>query len=106
MNHSSKLLKSNGTESILEENDCLCRICSNGEVSEAYLANQIYHIIFDIYDCYIKNERIAETILKYKKLVYGFCTIEDKKEIVFFIKLFDDKVKSAFKVRKNIYFRK
>ena len=95
----SKQINSKNNDAIPEENDCLCGICCNGEVSEAYLANQIYHIIFDIYDCHIKNDKIAETIIKYKKLVYGFCTIEDKKEIVFFIKLFDDKVKSAFRVR-------
>ncbi|MFO0515261.1 MAG: hypothetical protein ACK5YA_00240 [bacterium] len=105
--NSNKHYNSNNpnNEAIPEENDCLCGICCNGEVSEAYLANQIYHIIYDIYDCHIKNDKIQETIQKYKKLVYGFCTIEDKKEIVFFIKLFDDKVKSAFRVRKKyLYF--
>lgn len=90
--------KANNNSNLPDETDCLCRICCNGEISEAYLANQIYHIIYDIYDCHIKNEKISETIQKYKKLVYGFCTIEDKKEIVFFVKLFDDKVKGAFKV--------
>lgn len=78
---------------------CLCHICNNGEVSEKYLGNQIFTILFDIYNCHIKSQNIENTVEKYKQLVHGFCTIKEKKEIIFFVKLFYYKVVLAFKVR-------
>ena len=83
------------------QNDCNCYICTSGELSEKALGDQIFHILFDIYYCHINNENIEEIILKYKQIVRGFCSIEYKKEIVFFVKLFYHKVSKALEVSVN-----
>lgn len=96
-------IKENNNECLLankknDSNVCMCCMCSSGEVTETFLGDQIFHIINDIYNCHIKNDKIEQTIVKYKKLVHGFCSIEDKKEIIFFLKLFYQKVVKALEV--------
>jgi hypothetical protein len=103
-NHKSIDIKSN-SKSISGSNqnkkNCSCCKCHNDEIEddeENKLPQEIYQILIEVYEAHINNQNIIETVKKYHQSVYEFCLKEEQQEIIYFVRLFSEKVIEAMKV--------
>lgn len=111
-NHKSIEIKST-SKSISGSNQnkksCSCCKCHNDNIDddeENKLPQEIYQILIEVYEAHINNQNIIETVKKYHQSVYEFCLKEEQQEIIYFVRLFSEKVIEAMKVSKlNITYK-
>ena len=103
-NHKSIEIKST-SKSISGRNQnkksCSCCKCHNDNIEddeENKLPQEIYQILIEVYEAHINNQNIIETVKKYHQSVYEFCLKEEQQEIIYFVRLFSEKVIEAMKV--------
>jgi hypothetical protein len=84
-----------------KKNSCNCCNCNNNELSEDdenKLPQEIFQILWEVYDANINGKNISDLVRRYHQSVYEFCAKEEQHEIVYFVKLFSEKVIEALKV--------